>query len=553
MTEKQSSLENPLTTSETVLLPDYEFTIREKLKECFKPRYRIRRVKNKGAILVLVWNYLLSSLYFYIGYTTSEIYSGWFYDIIIHTIIGVTMPIAGCLADVRFGRYKVISFSIWIMWLTSLLLTTGLVIGQLFDLKNNSYYHNIMFIALVVPLGLGYSGFQANIIQFGVDQLFDASSSEIMSFVIWFTWTIFCSVSTVSLIIMYTFDKYKLIAPLFVCINISLALCLNTLFKNVLTVEPGTKNPFKLVYKVVRYAIKNKHIRQRTAFSYCENYLPSRIDFGKSKYGGPFTTEEVEDVKTFFRVVVIVFLGCAFYGMISKQIYVPTTSITIFMSAVSSSPKFVFVCFYYFLLPVNEFLIYPLFHRCLPNLKALGKFLIGALLCFVWYTILLALITYTRVHYNTTSTLHLSSNATLPCLLHGSADFLGETLDYNWAILLDIIWVMSQELLLIGGIEFWCSQVPYSMKGLVVGIVYGFAAIFLAFSKTLSLPFKLKSIAWSTGALSCSFWYLLTMLVYMFIVLIGFAVVAKWYKRRKREDVLPNEHIFAEEYYSKYT
>ena len=32
----------------------------------------------------------------------------------------------------------------------------------------------------------------------------------------------------------------------------------------------------------------------------------------------------------------------------------------------------------------------------------------------------------------------------------------------------------------------------------------------------------------------------------------GFAVVAKRYKRRKREDALPNEHIFAEEYYSKY-
>ena len=132
------------------------------------------------------------------------------------------MPIAGCLADIRFGRYKVISFSIWIMWLTSLLLTAGLVIGQLVDLKNNNYYHNIMFIVLVVPLALGYSGYQANVVQFGVDQLFDASSSEIMSFVIWFTWTIFSSLSTVGLIIMYTSNEYKLIAPLFMCINLTL-------------------------------------------------------------------------------------------------------------------------------------------------------------------------------------------------------------------------------------------------------------------------------------------------------------------------------------------
>ena len=106
--------------------------------------------------------------------------------------------------------------------------------------------------------------------------------------------------------------------------------------------------------------------------------------------------------------------------------------------------------------------------------------------------------------------------------------------------------------MLIGVIEFWCAQVPYSMKGLVVGITYGLGALFIALSQATSLPFKSKSIAWSTGALSCSFWYLLTMLVYMFIVSIGFVLVAKWYKRRKREDVLPNEHIFAEEYYSKY-
>ena len=553
MAETRTTLENPLKTSETVVLPDYEFTVSEKLKECFKPRYRVRRVKNKGAILVLVWNYLLSSLYFYIRYTTSEIYSSSTYTIILQSIIGVTMPIAGYLADVRFGRYKVISFSIWIMWLTSLLLTTGLVIGQLVDLKNNNYFHNIMFIALVVPLGLGYSGFQANIVQFGVDQLFDASSSEIMSFVIWFSWTIFSSGSTVGLIIMYTSNEYKLIAPLFMCINLTLALCLNTLFKNVLTVEPVTKNPLKLVYRVVRYAIKNKHIRRRTAFSYCENYLPSRIDFGKSKYGGPFTTEQVEDVKTLFRVVVFIFVGCAFFGMSSKQSYIRTSSSTIDTTAVLSSPKFLFACFYYILIPVNEFFIHPLFHRCLPDIKVTGKFLIGALLCFVWYTILLALITYTRVNYITTNMVNSSSNATLPCLLHGRVDFLGDTLDNTWAVPLDIIWVLSQHFMVIGIIQFFCAQVPYSMKGLVAGIIYGLVTPFLALAKAKSLLFKLKSFAWSTRALSCSFWYLLTTLVYMFIVLIGFAVVARWYKRRKREDVLPNEHIFAEEYYSKYT
>ena len=60
----------------------------------------------------------------------------------------------------------------------------------------------------------------------------------------------------------------------------------------------------------MKYAIKNKQPRCRRAFTYCEDDLPSRIDFGKSKYGGPFTTEQVEDVKTFFRLLPIILLSC---------------------------------------------------------------------------------------------------------------------------------------------------------------------------------------------------------------------------------------------------
>ena len=74
--------------------------------------------------------------------------------------------------------------------------------------------------------------------------------------------------------------------------------------------EPVTQNPFKLVYQVLKYAIRNKRPRCRSAFTYCEDELPSRIAFGKSKYGGPFTTEQVEYVKAIFRLLPIAFLGC---------------------------------------------------------------------------------------------------------------------------------------------------------------------------------------------------------------------------------------------------
>ena len=36
--------------------------------------------------------------------------------------------------------------------------------------------------------------------------------------------------------------------------------------------------------------------------TYCEDEWPSRLDLGKQKYGGPFTVEQVEDVKAFLGI-----------------------------------------------------------------------------------------------------------------------------------------------------------------------------------------------------------------------------------------------------------
>ncbi len=62
--------------------------------------------------------------------------------------------------------------------------------------------------------------------------------------------------------------------------------------------EPVKQNAIKQAYRVIKYAIKTKQPRQRCAFTYYEDELPSRIDFGIDKYGGPFTIELMEDVKT---------------------------------------------------------------------------------------------------------------------------------------------------------------------------------------------------------------------------------------------------------------
>ena len=74
---------------------------------------------------------------------------------------------------------------------------------------------------------------------------------------------------------------------------------------NWLVIEPVNQNPIKSIYSVLKYAATHKHPARRSALTYWEEDIPSRIDLGKSKYGGPFTTEQVEDVKTFFHLVVV--------------------------------------------------------------------------------------------------------------------------------------------------------------------------------------------------------------------------------------------------------
>ena len=65
-------------------------------------------------------------------------------------------------------------------------------------------------------------------------------------------------------------------------------------------------NPYRNVYRVLKFAAKHgKPLGHRSVLTYSDDVRPSRIDYAKQKYGGIFTTEVVEDVKTFLRILII--------------------------------------------------------------------------------------------------------------------------------------------------------------------------------------------------------------------------------------------------------
>jgi peptide/histidine transporter 3/4 len=262
----------------------------------FKPN-----LKTKGAILILVRSFLLMNVYNYL-----TVYANRPNGHTIETVVlSFTLPLAGWLADVYLGRYKVIRWSMWIMWVGSMLATVSSVVAQLVDHSHYKIIEDFTVVLLFITT-IGFGGYAGNIIQFGMDQLHDASTTEITAFISWLIWT-YSSSSVIFQFIHMCMKKkyYHILGQLLVCISTAAVIASSFVLDTTLVKEPVTQNPFKLVYKVIRYAIKTKHPRCRSAFTYWEDELPSRIDFGKSKYGGPFTTEQVEDVKTFLRLLPI--------------------------------------------------------------------------------------------------------------------------------------------------------------------------------------------------------------------------------------------------------
>ena len=516
------------------------------VKRCLKSLKGIRRLKNNGAILVAIWSYLVTGVYYYMRYVGSRNYSTVTFSVT-QAVVGLMLPLLGWLADVHFGRYKIISCSLWLLWISCMLYTAALVISEVTYLK---FEHDISAVLLVVT-SIGYCGFQANIVQFGTDQLIDASSIETKTFITWCTWTFFAG--EVTLHFFLTCVDNKLFPPLLFCCTLTVVVIINILFKQVLIKEPPTQNPFKLVYKVLVYAIKNKYPQQISAFTYCEDGIPSRIDFGKRKYGGPFTTEQVEDVKTLFRVAILCIVAGAIFALAESWSSMKLAVNTLFrnednIKTISCSSEYIIIGMYYIsgtiLIPLYEFLIYPIFCRSI-NITSTWKVVMGAIIGMVKLIGYTSLIIKARHNH-----LEIDSNSTLLCSFHEPPGVLGTYIDYRWTAILKFLNAVSDILIIIGMLEFYSAQVPYSMKGVLAGIAYSTIVLYLLVFYAIEKLFEKPSFTWGTGVISCEFWYFVTLLSLLTMLLVVSFIALKWYKKRKREDVLPNEQIFAERYYS---
>ncbi len=224
-------------------------------------------------------------------------------------------PIAGVIADNKIGRHRMIRFSIWMLVPGFSLAILNTAIATVTHIETEIKYVNIFILVIALAfLTFAITGFTANSIQFGVDQLLDSPWEDQRVFIAWFVWAydfaklifvLFDFLNQVN----HGIDNEMLSAILlaFIVIFTILLLILMYLKKEWFLSDSRKYNPYKLVYKVTKFSRLHKVPVNRSAFTYCEDEIPSGLDLGKRKYGGPFTTEEVEDVKAFYGILKVIF------------------------------------------------------------------------------------------------------------------------------------------------------------------------------------------------------------------------------------------------------
>ncbi len=145
-------------------------------------------------------------------------------------------------------------------------------------------------------------------------------------------------------------------------------------------------------------------------------------------------------------------------------------------------------------------------------------------------------------------------NASIKCIFQQSPGLvISQSTNSQWLAIPGYLHFISLTFLLTGIIEFICSQAPYSMKGVIIGAQYSLVSIFSIATvvvATCTVTFKKDLSSLGKGTIGCEFWYALLIIAAYLSLLVILAWMVKQYKMRKREDLLPNEHFFAERYYS---
>ena len=448
------------------------------------------------AIMVLVWNYLMA-IQFFLNGNAITLTGG--------SLVAIPLgcytvyPFIGLLTDVFIGRYRSIMIGIILCFIS------WIITGILFIL--NSCY-GLMGKMWIVPgyviNNIGTITFAASVIQYNIDQLIGASANELSTIIYWNVAALPTAWVLSDWLLLFDPVTVNLICIIASGVALSLILVSHSLFKHKLENISLIKNPIKLIVRVLCYARKHKYPENRSALTYWEEEAPSRLDLGKDKYGGPFTEEEVEDVKTFFRMlplyIAVVGFASVVYLWQSRSCIMdnPTVHCILFDYYGISHINLILLFFIY------QFIIRGCFHKYIPSmLTRMGTGLVFALF---------GCITQLLIH------------------IYPSYDSLIITQQVLLGISCFLIFPTS--------FEFTVAQSPEHMRGMMVGLCYTSLGIGSIFSQTFLI-------------LTTTWYYYIIVCFLQLLILIVFVILARHYKYRVRENEVNIVQI-VDDHYQRY-
>ena len=476
-----------------------------------------------SAVLVLVWNYLIYSYYmlgshFTGGFATKATPASWYkYGFVIIACSGYFFfPLFGLLADVWIGRYKAILIGIVLCFISWIIIGIGFIVDSYFNSKAVlwSFYTFAYF-----TFFCGYSSFTANIIQYNIDQLVGASADELNSVIYWHILSKPLVLFLFYLLqcLFYSSKYFIMITFIASGVSVSLVLVSYSFFKHKLENISLIKNPIKLIVRVLCYARKHKYPENRSALTYWEEEAPSRLDLGKIKYGGPFTEEEVEDVKTVFRMLPL-FIG--FIAIIlSDDVYWSAVDSFTLPTCLAVTDTYYSLCSVILML-VYLFFIRVCFYKYIPSM--LTRMSVGIFLALI--------VTVSKVIIFVIERSHPDINNFSKLL------FIPKTIRSLTFILLHPV-----------SLEFTVAQSPVHMRGVMAGLWYATSyGLSFLINIILKFPFNCES-----QYICTSFYYYITKSVLVLIILIVFVILAKHYKYRVRENEVNIVQI-VDDHYQRY-
>ena len=498
-----------------------------------------------------------------------------------HGMAFILYPLLGWLSDVYFTRYKVIRLAFIIMTIVEI---AGIILGLAVVLDINLVHNpvsSIIFSLLTIPgiisvlLSLGL--FKANAIQFGMDQLLESSSDQLSSFIHWYYWSSYVGhfilyIMLAGMVVInsnytgvkinkhpwpmgdYALTRFVFSVGLLQLILAVVGLSVLIRYKKRLTIEKPGHNPLVLIHKVLKYAWKHKFPENRSAFTYWENDIPPRIDLGKNKYGGPFTTEEVEDTKSFFYLLLLLFSLLGFHlsghGYSTVQQLMMKECPNTWLLILIGDPMNLTTIVIFIGVPLHQVINARYRQRYIPNIfKRMG---LGLLCCLLKVIIEIILQITQQVYatekcrnvyplfecYHSISQVQLNNNGTFRYIEHCKP---GNSIFLILLVVPQVLQGLSFLLVFLSAIEFICAQAPLRLKGLLIGLWYA----------SLSVHYLLVEVPDIYIPLTDGTTWLIFQEVKAFLIalsLIFFAYVSRRFRYRVREDVLNWQYLIEEIY-----